>query len=69
MNGEYIPSVVNKYKKNNTSIYLVLSNLYITKSWSAALNVVVLRLCHVNAHVISTFFFPYNFKIVFFQIS
>ena len=59
MNGEYIPSVVNKYKKNNTSIYLVLSNLYlyITKSWSAVLNVAVLRLCHVNTHVISTLFF------------
>ena len=53
----------------------LLSNLYITKSWSVAFNATTLMLHHISFHVILFFFsflkynLSYNFKMVFIIFS
>ena len=58
---------------NRTSLVTneVLCNLYITKSWTVALNVATLRLSHISCHVLTTLFpeFVLQFKINFLKFK
>ena len=66
-----IMALVNSCNIVHTNLCMCLVgeiNLYITKSWNVAYNVVALTLCHISDHVIPIFFsfnLSYNFKIVF----
>ena len=54
-----------EYYKNFVNIASINQYQYITKSWSVAFNVATLTLSHISSHVISIFFFEFNFKIDF----